>query len=314
MVSQLSISYGDKIKVFLVQQVRCLAENGGGYTSSSPLYRAMSLPLTGIYNDYGCIEEVEDDISSQALIHCLPEMVSEVGYDRIKITERAKSYWDNTRKKEDLTDFDKLMQFLLFVERDGVTKKNYLGNYLGIGLVMIREEIYNFCVDQGRKGFEGVEPGSWRNVPEKAAELRKSLLEMASRPAPDKDNETEEDKQTRISDGLSDSFRIREEISSIFGTFSLSPIRNALSCAFLYQNFDKTKTLSVDRIGPLFDSMMEVFYFECFLEGTRKAWMVQSGKGAQEWGLDGYHSHIALAKKIIEVSEQEIENFGKEMD
>jgi hypothetical protein len=301
MVSQLPISYEDKIKVFLLQQVSSLAENGGGYTSCSPIYRAMSLPLTGIYDTYGCVEEVEDDINSQVLIHCLPGIVNGV-----QITERAKEYWSGTKKKEDPTDWDKLMQFLLFVERDGVTKKNYQGEKVGVGLVMIREEIYNFCVDHGRKSFDDVESGAWNNVPEKASELKKTLLEMASRPAPDKkDSEAQ-------STSLSDSFQVREEISRIFGTFSLMPIREALSCASLYQNFENTKTLPVETIGPLFDSMMEVFYFESFLEATRKAWMVQTGKGAQEWGLDGYHAHIALAQKIIEVGGQEIENYGKE--
>jgi hypothetical protein len=301
MVSQLPIGWNDKIKVFLLQQVSSLAENGGGYTSCSPIYRAMSLPLTGIYDTYGCVEEVEDDISSQVLIHCLPEIVAGV-----QITERAKSYWNNTKKKEELTDWDKLMQFLLFVERGGVTKKNYQGEKVGVGLVMIREEIYNFCVDRGRKSFDDVESGAWNNVPEKASELKKTLLEMASRPAPNKkDSEAQ-------SNSLTDSFRVREEISRIFGTFSLMPIRGALSCAALYQNFENTTTLPPEIIGPLFDSMMEVFYFESFLEATRKAWMVQTGKGAQEWGLDGYHAHIALAQKIIEVGGQEIENYGKQ--
>lgn len=306
MVSQLSIGYGDKIKVFLLQQSRSLVENGGGYTSCSPIYRAMCLPLTGIYNDYGCVENVEDDINSQVLIHCLPEIMSGV-----QITKRAKEYANNTREKE-LTAFDKMMRFLLFVERDGVTKKNYLGEKLGVGLVMIREEIYDFCVEQGRKSFDDIEPRAWNNVPEKAMELKKGLIAAASRPALDKDNETEEEKHDRLCVSSEDSFLLRENISRIFGTFSLMPIRSALASAALCRDFDSTTTLPVEMVGTLFDAMMEVFYFEAFLETTRKAWMVQTGKGAQEWGLDGYHAHIALAKQIIETAGKKIEDYGNE--
>ena len=129
---------------------------------------------------------------------------------------------------------------------------------------------------------------------------------MASRAAPDKgDSEAQ-------SNSLTDSFHIREEISRIFGTFSLMPIRQALAAASLYQNFENTTTLSAELIGPLFDSMMEVFYFECFLESVRKSWMVQSGKGSQEWGTDGYKSHISLAEKIIEIGKERIEYYNRE--
>lgn len=302
MVSQLPITYETRIKVFLLQQVRSLFDNGGGYTSSSPLYQAMSLPLTGIYDTYGCVESVEDDIASQALIHCLPKILAES-----KVTERAKSYWNKNKPLN--TEFDKMMQFLLFVERDGVTQNNKWLHHcmgLGIGLVMIREDIYNFCVEQGRKSFDDIETGSWRNLPEKAAKLKKKLLTMALRSAPDKN-----DKEAQ-SESLSDAFSVREELSSIFGSYSLSPIREALACAALYQNFEKVTTLPIECISDLFDSMMEVTYFECFLDETRKSWMVQSGKGSQEWGLDGYRAHITLAEKIIEVSKQEIKNFENE--
>jgi hypothetical protein len=293
MVSQLPIRYEDPVKLFLLQQVRKLSENGGGYTMSSPIYEVMCPPLTGYYDDYGRIDGIEEDTSFQLLAHILPSIKA-----KVNISERAKDSWITPmgKKKPVDTDMDKVKQFLCFVERDGVTQNDkWFAHYqgLGIGVALIHEEIYQECLKIAKN-----------------PKLKQEILRISSLLQPDVKNTEGASKSLRTA------FEFGDEMSGVFGYHSQWFAQQALREGTLYQNWKgeqhEGKHLQAEILEKVFDSMLEVLDFEGFLCNTRTSWMVQTGKGSQVWGLDEYHAHKTLADRIIKFCDRAIEDYNKE--
>lgn len=61
-VSKMSIRYGDRVKLILLKPTEHYRNisTGSGFCNVSDMYTPICLPITGEYNDYGCIENIED--------------------------------------------------------------------------------------------------------------------------------------------------------------------------------------------------------------------------------------------------------------
>lgn len=78
-VTQMPIESGDPVRLFLiVEREHSYNKEGGALHYSTDLWRPFGLPLRGLYNDYGGIEEMEEDVFSNFLLEQLKKIVIEV--------------------------------------------------------------------------------------------------------------------------------------------------------------------------------------------------------------------------------------------
>ena len=71
MITHLPIMAGEKIRVLVLKQ--CATEPGcGGVTYAHDLWAPLGPAIKGEYNDYGCPENIEDDVAAKWLNHILP--------------------------------------------------------------------------------------------------------------------------------------------------------------------------------------------------------------------------------------------------
>jgi hypothetical protein len=61
-ISKMPIQYGDRVKLVLLKPTKHYrnVSTGSGFCNASDMYTPISLPITGEYNDYGCIENIDE--------------------------------------------------------------------------------------------------------------------------------------------------------------------------------------------------------------------------------------------------------------
>lgn len=61
-ISKMPILYGDRVKLVLLKPTKHYrsVSTGSGFCNASDMYTPICLPITGEYNDYGCIENIDE--------------------------------------------------------------------------------------------------------------------------------------------------------------------------------------------------------------------------------------------------------------
>lgn len=61
-ISKMPIQYGDRVKLVLLKPTNHYrsVSTGSGFCDASDMYTPLCLPITGEYNDYGCIENIDE--------------------------------------------------------------------------------------------------------------------------------------------------------------------------------------------------------------------------------------------------------------
>lgn len=61
-ISKMPIQYGDRVKLVLLKPTKHYKSisTGSGFCDASDMYTPICLPITGEYNDYGCIENIDE--------------------------------------------------------------------------------------------------------------------------------------------------------------------------------------------------------------------------------------------------------------
>ena len=61
-ISKMPIRYGDRVKLVLLKPTNHYrsVSTGSGFCDASDMYTPICLPITGEYNDYGCIENIDE--------------------------------------------------------------------------------------------------------------------------------------------------------------------------------------------------------------------------------------------------------------
>lgn len=61
-ISKMPIRYGDRVKLVLLKPTEHYksVSTGSGFCNASDMYTPICLPITGEYNDYGCIENIDE--------------------------------------------------------------------------------------------------------------------------------------------------------------------------------------------------------------------------------------------------------------
>ena len=128
-LTQLAIHAGDSCRLIILLPYKWGTNMGGGYCYSSGLYEPFALPLKGKYNDYGCIDEIEEDANTQFIVRWFEESFQK---GDIQFSERAHDLdkYDKIIPKEKKPSFT-IQQIIEWMER----------GYLGLKVESLHSEM-----------------------------------------------------------------------------------------------------------------------------------------------------------------------------
>ena len=92
MISNLPIIYGDEIKLVLIRKSYSFdrLKVSGGYVYPSDAFTPSFLPINGKYNDYGMIENVDEDWNYNLIENVYKDILS----DEIIVDGNKKTEWN----------------------------------------------------------------------------------------------------------------------------------------------------------------------------------------------------------------------------
>lgn len=143
MISGLPIGYNDRVKLIFIWASNTTPKPGTNNPISpsypDDVWSAIPLVVSGTYNDYGSIENIDDSIFVDAALQV---------FKRKKETNSLKI---ETDKYEANVDFDTMQQFIDMVERGRVSVKNLYKRSDGpefaqLAFCMIREDVWNTII------------------------------------------------------------------------------------------------------------------------------------------------------------------------
>lgn len=92
-ISQMPICGGDQVRMFLIVS-NSFDSSDDNHSYTTDLWRPFGLPLKGTYDEYGRIENIEEDALSDVLLQSLKEMVIELPNRMGDIFKREKLTWE----------------------------------------------------------------------------------------------------------------------------------------------------------------------------------------------------------------------------
>lgn len=93
-VTQMPIEGGDPVRLFLLIQKESYDSEHGIMHYTTDLWRPFGLPLKGTYDEYGRIENIEEDVLSEILLDSLKETIVEVPTRMGDIFKREDLTWE----------------------------------------------------------------------------------------------------------------------------------------------------------------------------------------------------------------------------
>lgn len=120
-LSNLPIRSNDKVKMVFLEKSLWLDDSskGAGFCYPDRLYSPLSLPLSGVYNDYGSIEDIQD--------------IDNIMYNYVKELAKSKGLEDS------FESFEELVQNICY------------GNVENFTLVLFHKDLYDTLVETIRK-------------------------------------------------------------------------------------------------------------------------------------------------------------------
>jgi len=325
MISNLPIISGERIKVIMLRPSYNMKhiEQGSSYVYNSDILTPSFLQISGEYNDYGMIENIDEDWNTKFMEGILKDILGNViivdgeekkdkkygledilegierndlrytgvepeDLERQKLAKRAcevyeKSGWSSDKVKEE-------WEALRDMDISKKTRK------LKASWVMIREDVWNDIVKTFKGQFWNPErkSGSDESIPYYIT--GKEFCEYSF------NNNVELYKKNNDKD----LFLFEDKI------FSRSYVgSDRFLKPFLYDEFLKMAVLEKkkDIIDSIFDKWYEYTMVTTFLGSIRKGWMIQAGAGSQH---DGWEDHKLLAQKIINICDDKLKEYEEE--
>lgn len=128
-VTQMPIRAGDKIRVFVLAYQG--SPEGGGQCYNNEVWAPIGPPIQGTYDDYGGVENIVKSPDNKLLL------------------EKIKSNWVEFEDEYDKVPPIKKMKLeeaLHYIERDNAKLKNYKGEEVPYGIMMVHEDIYQAMI------------------------------------------------------------------------------------------------------------------------------------------------------------------------
>lgn len=85
-LTQLAIHADAPVRLILITGNPHGDVGGGGYCYSTGLYEPFGLPIKGVYDDYGCIDEIVEDLNTDFIVRWFEERYKE---GKLVFTSRA---------------------------------------------------------------------------------------------------------------------------------------------------------------------------------------------------------------------------------
>ena len=323
MISNLPIISGEKIKLILLHSHYGLKSvlNTSAYCYPNGILTPAFLALSGEYNDYGGIENMEEDWNYNVITKILKESFGE----KIKTDGR-------------ITEEDWILEDALEgIERGnlsyfGVLESDIARKKMGEEGIKIYKQSKGWAMmdEKSKKGWEDIAnldvSKKWRNADLSFAMIRQDIWNYVCsmyRELPVYDRERENKSSygeipyhqslerdfARESGGINGLLsKVNDkllEFNSIFnpsyaGSGKLWGIKTYTKYMF---------DASLDEKVNIFKLWSEQNYVDSCLSHTRKGWMIQSGAGSQS---DCWEDYIKLSEKIIQICKSKLKENGEE--
>ena len=342
MISNLPIQQGDRIKLVLLRTAISSTRlfNSSGYVYSHDIFTPSFFPITGVYNDYGMIEGVEEDWNYQLIELYFKELFG----DKIIADGETKENWtlidvlDGVERhdlkyfgrptREDIQRKAMAEEAMKVYGETGFSSEKVEKEWrdlaemntdeklraADLSFVMIREDIWNHIAENYVGEFynrdaKGVKDPDFYLTAKKYCriEFEKGIVRTEKLAGLMKiSDERTNPNQEEILEAH------KELIELLSSGFSMG--------IFTRQNLDfiEPKLYDVIAIGGdkerREDMLKRYTEFTCissFMSETRRGWMIQAGAGSQH---DGWNTHMMLSKKITELCEEKIKEYEGEDD
>lgn len=268
-VTQLPINYRDKVRLFILVHQASPEIEGGGTCYANDIWAPFAPAIQGTYNDYGGIEDIVEDNSTEIIL------------------KKLKSIWvPFTKEYEDVPSVEnmELGEALHFIERGYAKVTDSWKNKVHVGMMMVLEDIYQtmikfdpivahhnyeaktYCYKPLSQMYQGEFDKWYMKISEKLESL----------------------KGAKGHDSLV--FAIRELLTedSIIFSHSYRDSPRKVYREAVVDCITKGVPLSDPKVQDIASSLLEMIRFESSFVCARRMWTPQSGKGSQQNDLDIY--------------------------
>lgn len=322
MVSNLPIIHGERIKLVFLHSMYSNNTNmlgKSGFCNINDLLTPAFLPISGEYNDYGNIENIDIDWNYKIIEDYLKKQLG----DKILVDGKEKTNWDLTDVIKGIergsfsyfkeSDKDKLQRSLAATYEDRYEKKgetvpsdilDILNNNtpdkkrkLNLSFVMIREDIWNHIV----KNFEGdLYDFSENNVGYTTADkLLKNEYDATVNNL--KELQTIKDDKTLSDEEISINM-LKFEMKNSYNIFK--PQYSSDSKYLSKEEYSKYLINNIDNTD-IYKQWMEISKIHIYLNEIRKAWLIQAGAGSQDANWNSYKLLSDFVSKLCDDKENE---------
>ena len=281
-ITNQSIRHGEAVRVILMREKKKYESQGGGTCYSTELFMPMGLPIRGVYNDYGSVEDIVDSPFNEFFLKDLSQAVA--------VDEKE------TREKYDPSDMKSLMDA---IRSRGVTMKQRGDDGADVCFMMIKETNFRSAIKALDK-----KPGSyWEEsgqfVKEADKDAKDVLCVLEGKPLSTKDNRMAELYNEELAKGSKD--------DGLFGRRWLRYCRWFGECNSMSWDYDTVmeflgKCEKRDRMGVI-ATIAEFKLFDAFMYRARKLYQPPCGAGSQNENLELLNEFNRLtaidAKKLM---------------
>jgi hypothetical protein len=275
-ISKLPILYNEKIKlVFLHSRyVKFEIIGKSGYCNTTDILCPMFLPISGEYNDYGSIQNINKDWNYNIIENYLKNTLGSV----IAIQDDLITDWT-------------LEYIIKGIERGKLTNfKNDKNELVNMSFVMIREDIWDHIVKNYVGDFNDYDNQKYHISCKEWCEneFKKCFY-------------VDEEIIQSMRDNNIDEIKINEQILRLqFRNNIFSNDEFRLKSNIEYNNWIHNDKCDKDDV---LKQLFEYISVSSYMSETRIGWMIQCGSGSQnqDWEL-----HKLLANKIIDICDNKI--------
>jgi hypothetical protein len=298
-LSQMPIVHGEKVVLFPLVKSPSAENGGGGYCYSTNQYSPMTIPLFGVFDDYGGIEKIDKN--------------KEYVYNLFKLFEEKKMF------KKDEYEYDRQVSinssFTGTIQSIEELVDVYLREpvYQGTGYMLIHQNIYQKVVDEIglRKSYsktKTIKEGYIEDVLSFLEELEKIKGELPHLEGRFKELR-EKYKETEDKNYLRESFKILEKMSLFEGeTSNFDRLFSKNNFVRYFYQIDAAQEFNWEAISYLANlekekaqelafQYVDLILFHIAMRLARKTWSPQSGAGSQ---TKEYFLHKIIAESILE--------------
>ena len=306
-VTQIPIMSGDPVALVLLTKVDRHAENHSGFCYANDIWTPKFLPVFGEYDDYGSVENIQENWNTQFIVDQLRQELAQVRLTQP--TPRADSTHADTRKHFALDlDAFTVNDVLDQIHEDRVWVPGVRDN-LPVGWCMMHRWVWdhmtqimerdwrdnislNTVISHGETYYEAM-LNRYAEVRANSDDVAMGLLLKYSR---------------RALVDWQNAFAVLSESGSRLDSYmTLSGLRNYDEV--MWKLAETGVSVQDAHVQQVIRAMAEMLVFMNNMSVLRKFWSPQTGKGCQ---ITAHHAHLALHELCVTKIKQQIKQWADE--